>query len=241
MSNFTNDEMSPFMVVGGADESEPLIPGWLWGVVVLAVLLSIYIFVLMPGEWQTSKWSECTAVCGGGTQTREVTCDFGNCDPAVKPDTTQTCGTEPCWSKTSAVGGAGGNPYDFKCPDGQYVNKIYYKADVGLNHIGVRCSGSKMDEATSNLYGGSGGSPGNFEFANGIDSFYVTGNKFIGNINPGTNSKVDFTKGGKALGVERGEGQAQKLECSPGSKIAGVYGRYGSLTDKLGFNCYKFT
>ncbi len=213
MSYSGNDEISPFIVMGGGEENTlnfmtPVIIKGFIGLVVLIILYYVYISLTTKNEETPSDTI-----------------------------TTQPC-KEECWTKTAAVGGSGGSPYDFKCPDGQYVDKVYYRAGSGLDQIGVRCSGSKLDEATSNLYGGNGGNPGSFEFANGIDSFYVTGDSLVGNINPGTNSVVDFTKGGKASGSWSGE--TKQLKCSPGSKISGIYGSSGTVNDKLGFNCYKF-
>jgi len=72
--------------------------------------------------WSEQSWSTCSASCGGGTQTRTVTCQsnagvtasdsqcFGS-----KPSTTQSCNTQPCtytwsvenWGTCSASCGGG--------------------------------------------------------------------------------------------------------------------------------------
>ena len=51
------------------------------------------------------SWTDCTAECGGGVQSRNVSCarsvDFEPvsddlCDPQVKPATNRTCSADPC-------------------------------------------------------------------------------------------------------------------------------------------------
>ncbi len=63
-------------------------------------------------SWDTSLgWSECSATCGGGTQTRTVLCrdDGGNLAdeafcPTPKPDVSQTCNADPCYNYAWQVG-----------------------------------------------------------------------------------------------------------------------------------------
>lgn len=53
--------------------------------------------------WSIKDWGECSSQCGGGNQTRQVTCtdsagklaDDFKCD-AARPVSTQTCNTQPC-------------------------------------------------------------------------------------------------------------------------------------------------
>jgi hypothetical protein len=50
------------------------------------------------GTWQTGSWSTCNKPCGGGTQTRSVTCQTttdSNC-AGTKPATSQSCNTQAC-------------------------------------------------------------------------------------------------------------------------------------------------
>ncbi|CAH1791827.1 unnamed protein product, partial [Owenia fusiformis] len=72
--------------------------------------------------WETTEWGECSQTCGGGSQSRTVTCqkDDGEsaenlCDESQKPATTQTCSTESCpaswavgeWQECSTTCGEG--------------------------------------------------------------------------------------------------------------------------------------
>ncbi|KAI9551632.1 hypothetical protein GHT06_021967 [Daphnia sinensis] len=54
--------------------------------------------------WSSGEWSSCSKSCGGGTQTRPVTCrdHLGQtlpdhrCHPAGRPEYSQSCHTDPC-------------------------------------------------------------------------------------------------------------------------------------------------
>lgn len=95
-------------------------------------------------SWEIGEWSRCSMACGGGEQTRSVTCTNASdvevpdseCS-GTKPATTQSCGTEACtadynWnlgpfgacSKTCG----GGNKYRVvtcQSTDGTYVAESY--------------------------------------------------------------------------------------------------------------------
>ena len=62
-------------------------------------------------KWSVGEWSQCSQSCGGGTQTRNVTClndHVGDCPVDEKPTAKQLCGNAPCpywkvgmWSECS--------------------------------------------------------------------------------------------------------------------------------------------
>jgi len=66
--------------------------------------------------WSEGPWGDCSATCGGGTQTRTVTCEGGDPSkcPAPVPSSTQSCNTGPCdwvtgpWSSCSVDCGVDG-------------------------------------------------------------------------------------------------------------------------------------
>ena len=87
-----------------------------------------------PGSWVSGSWSQCSATCGGGTQTRSVTCvdannqliPESNCtDP--KPNTQQACNLQACqtpphwatgpWGECSEACGGGTQTRSVVCVD----------------------------------------------------------------------------------------------------------------------------
>ena len=62
------------------------------------------VFILVDGGWNEPEWSECSATCGGGTQTRTRTCTnpapaHGGLDCQGQSIETQNCFNPPCPSK----------------------------------------------------------------------------------------------------------------------------------------------
>ena len=58
----------------------------------------------VDGGWSEPEWSECSATCGGGTQTRTRTCTnpapaHGGLDCQGESTETQDCNTLPCPGK----------------------------------------------------------------------------------------------------------------------------------------------
>jgi len=60
------------------------------------------------GPWTEGPWSSCSETCGGGIQTRTVTCDFDSCT-GPEPETTRACNEDPCG------GACGPRPDDNAC------------------------------------------------------------------------------------------------------------------------------
>ena len=94
--------------------------------------------------WTVLGWGACSKSCGGGTQTRSVTCDAGyNCSNYPQPINTQSCnaqscGVAPVYSCHSY--GSGWNLSGTKC----YKEIITTKYDG--NHVyspGINCGGKR--------------------------------------------------------------------------------------------------
>ena len=84
--------------------------------------------------WVVGGFGSCSAACGGGTQTRPVTCEdgFGTvvsdalCDPGLRPSDTQSCNTQACsyvwvvggFGSCSAACGGGTQTRPVTCEDG---------------------------------------------------------------------------------------------------------------------------
>lgn len=132
------------------------------------------------------------------------------------------------WSKTESVGGTGGGPFEFKCPDGDYVTHMGLKAGDVVDAVLIQCK----DKTKSPIYGGNGGSEYLYMSNTGFNGFNVAGNQLVGNISPLNEFSI---KGGKNILKDT---KTHKLQCPDGSKVAGIYGRNGSLVDSLGFYCY---
>ncbi|KAJ0033072.1 hypothetical protein NQD34_000179 [Periophthalmus magnuspinnatus] len=85
-------------------------------------------------EWYTGPWSQCSADCGNGTQTRNAACiitnngnmdvvDQANCDSELKPITAQACTLKPCgvqwyvseWSTCSRSCNGGYRVREMRC------------------------------------------------------------------------------------------------------------------------------
>lgn len=63
---------------------------------------------------------------------------------------------------STAAGGAGGGPFEIRCPSGYYPSGIFGSAGAYVDSLGFFCKNSRGDEIPSPSTGGSGG--GYFEY-----------------------------------------------------------------------------
>lgn len=89
-------------------------------------------------SWVTGDWDACSAVCGGGTQTRTVQCldedgnAASNCEGAA-PISTRTCNDTPCgqWEVSDWSDCMGNCPYSYFRPKCQKTAENTYWVQVG--------------------------------------------------------------------------------------------------------------
>ncbi|NXE26922.1 ATS7 metalloproteinase, partial [Ardeotis kori] len=85
-----------------------------------------------PSPWAVGNWSECSATCGNGTQSRPVHCSNSTgaaCDPAERPSSETACSLPPCQEKPDTANadwsGSGSSSREI-------FNEIHY---IPSNHI----------------------------------------------------------------------------------------------------------
>ena len=104
------------------------------------------IYSLSTGSWTVDSWGSCSASCGGGTQTRSVTCEFDVCSGS-EPDSSQSCNTQPCYTYswyTSSWSGCNAS-----CGGGTQSRTVYCRRNDGVSVSDGFCSGSKPDSTQS--------------------------------------------------------------------------------------------
>ncbi|XP_036400161.1 A disintegrin and metalloproteinase with thrombospondin motifs 7-like [Megalops cyprinoides] len=82
-------------------------------------------------DWYTSSWGQCSELCGGGEQQRQVICpESDKCDESLQPTTVQTCNNHSCahwvtgaWGQCSVSCGGGLQHRLVKCVISKTVEK----------------------------------------------------------------------------------------------------------------------
>ena len=99
-------------------------------------------------SWQTGSWGTCSKTCGGGTQTRTVSCKRNDgvtvsstyCS-GTKPATSQTCNTQSCVSYSWYTGSYG--TCSTTCGTGSKTRTVYCRKSDGSSVSDSYCSGTK--------------------------------------------------------------------------------------------------
>jgi hypothetical protein len=103
-----SSEQSPFIdrtnsEINSSDKKDYSILYAAVGFLVLVVVLVIGYNMIFSGakkpmsQWTTSVWTECSAPCGNGMQTRTSSCIDGTCDPLQAPLLSQACNNKECF------------------------------------------------------------------------------------------------------------------------------------------------
>lgn len=83
------------------------------------------------GSWSTGGWSACSASCGGGRQTRSVSCVGASCGGSCSgsaPASSRSCNTQPCCLPADGSCGSsswGSSPYGTACEANSWVAAGY--------------------------------------------------------------------------------------------------------------------
>ncbi|XP_025078046.1 uncharacterized protein LOC112554480 [Pomacea canaliculata] len=98
-----------------------------------------------PAEWQRSEWSQCSATCGPGEQTRTLTCmarisgtlnltmPDSNCDTIIRPEGRRVCQNSPC--NTWRIG----NWSECSCGEGLRTREVQCIEASGLEVADTLC------------------------------------------------------------------------------------------------------
>lgn len=93
------------------------------------------------GPWSTGSWGSCSASCGGGTQTRSVTCPFDSCTGS-QPVASQSCNTQACAPALTWKLEARPDGYNYEWSQCQDQGSNHWKLSMG-GRIGIgECNAS---------------------------------------------------------------------------------------------------
>ncbi|MBN1774477.1 MAG: thrombospondin type-1 domain-containing protein, partial [Deltaproteobacteria bacterium] len=91
-------------------------------------------------DWQTGDWGTCSAICGGGTQSRRVTCvrsDGVSVEDALcsgtRPASSRACNTDPCCTTDALV-------QNRRCDGSEQVQWIHFGSDTGSAEDRAACA-----------------------------------------------------------------------------------------------------
>jgi|UniRef100_A0A6C0M157 hypothetical protein len=186
-------------------------------------------------DW--SNWSTCNATCGGGTQTRTRTittqpANGGTICPALSENI--VCNTQSCTTVETNIAVAGNareTEFNFDCPSGSYITKLYGRSGDWQDAIGAKCS-NNLD---SGLKGGNTGNAYAIDCSDGFTAINMK-TKFFGpyvaTIQP-TCGNIKLSM----LGTPAGIIENKDLACPQGYAIGRMFGHHGSYVNRLGFEC----
>ena len=104
--------------------------------------------------WVSDSWSACSSLCGGGTQTRNMSCMASDASKVadtfcsdVKPPSTQSCNTQACTSVMWIQSGFG--PCSVTCGGGTQTQTVSCQNSTGQVIAESLCTGTKPTNTRS--------------------------------------------------------------------------------------------
>lgn len=133
---------------------------------------------------------------------------------------------------TRQVGGGGGAPGSFNCPQNAFITQIKGRSGTMIDNIQFVCN----DGTTSNAFGGGGGSPWTENSQTGFMGAMAHGGDMVDNL-------LLYSSAGTPVGAAHGGGGGSPadIKCQPGWVVYGANVRSGSSIDNLQFLCKPST